>query len=642
MIKYFKKSLFIIKVEGWRSFFSKLLGKLKNHVIVGTLIRLPAMGFRYSKRMIIIIKTDGFRYFLIVVLARLNDSVIPMAMRWLSRQQAAAEVIAAPIVQGQLPFPATVAKRKSNALALRGLLTYQPLISIIMPVYNVRADFLKEAMESIIEQTYANWEFIICDDGSDKEETLNMLKQYESTDSRIKITYLGENRGIAHASNEAIDRASGEFCAFLDNDDRYHPDALIHFVRFLQDEKHRGIDICYTDESKIDEEGMLTGYTFHKPDFNKLLLLSVNYFCHLLIIRRTLLKEIGGFNQGFEGAQDYDLILRAISKTENVLHLPFVLYYWRVTETSTAATLSAKPLAYEAGNRALQSYCDGNKIAASAVDGRFPWYRVKFELLAKPEVAIIIPFKDKLNYLRPLLKSIKEKSTYKNYKIYLVNNQSQEPEALQFIKETEHTVIDFDKPFNFSLIYNEVTAQVSEELCLFMNNDMKVISEDWLECMIEHIQDEKVAAVGGLLFYANDLIQHAGIVTCPYHKVFAFNLSKELGGMELEMYLQQYVNAVTAACMLIKKRVFLEVGGFDTINFPIGFSDVDLCLRIKEAGYKIAYTPYAQLYHYESVSRKFNEESYEQFMLARKYLMGSTTLYDENRSRFSVNTYSPC
>jgi GT2 family glycosyltransferase len=508
---------------------------------------------------------------------------------------------------------------------------YRPKISIIMPVWNTEEKWLRKAIESVLNQVYDNWELCIADGGSTKPHVRKVLEEYARKDERIKVKFLPKNLGIAGNSNEALKLASGEFVAFLDHDDELAPFALYEVVKLLNERPD--LDFIYSDEDKIDEKGRRMD-PFFKPDYNPDMFLSVNYLCHLSVIRKSLVKKVGGFRLGYDGSQDYDLFLRVLEHTDKIVHIPKILYHWRMIETSTAASTSAKLYAYEAAKKAL---ADAMKRRGIEIEGVYDglWlgsYRVKYKIKGNPKVSIIIPTKDKVDVLKRCIESILNKTTYQNYEIIIVDNNSQEERTFEYYKTIRDNpkirILEYNKPFNFAKINNYAVSKVDSEFILFLNNDTEIITPEWLSAMLEHAQRREVGAVGAKLLYPNNTIQHAGVilglgagpqrVAGHSHKYLPDNLP----GYYYRPHIVQNLSAVTAACMLTKKSLFEEVGGFDEINLPIAFNDVDYCLKLREKGYLIVYTPYAVLYHHESISRGYEDtpEKQARFMREVEYM----------------------
>jgi len=480
--------------------------------------------------------------------------------------------------------------------------TYRPLISIVTPVYNTDADQLRACIESLRRQTYTNWELCICDDASTQPYIRPLLQHYEALDARIRVRYSEQNRGIALSSNQALSLAGGQFVGLLDHDDELSPFALYEVVRLLQDS--RDLDIIYSDEDKLSLKGERCD-VFFKPDWSPDLLRSCMYTCHFTVYRKALLDRLGGFREGFDGSQDYDLMLRATEQTHRIHHIPRVLYHWRKTAGSAAAISSAKPYATAAGKRALAEHLARLGVAATVVDANAPTtYRVRYAV--KPaRVTIIIPTRDKANVLQTCIESIEQKTEYRNYDIIVIDNNSSEPKTRAYLAGLKHQVLPFTEPFNYSRINNAAVRHATGDFLLFLNNDTEVISPEWLTAMLEVAQQPEVAVVGAKLLYPNKRIQHAGVVLgfggvaghpfigLPTQTPLYFNFA----------HLIRNVSAVTGACMLVRHDVFEELGGFDE-SMPVNYNDVDFCLRVVRAGYRIVWTPYALLYHHESATRR--------------------------------------
>ncbi len=525
---------------------------------------------------------------------------------------------------------------RSNVSAWIDLLAVKPLVSIIMPVYN--SQWLNVAVNSVLNQSYRHFELILVDDCSYEKQTLKAVEM-ASHDERIHVIRNSENIGISRATNAGIEASHGEYIAFMDHDDLIHPDALALFVRTVNNGHDE--DVFFSDEVLIDADASIKDY-IQKCPISMDLLLSCNAVSHFCIMKREALLKIGKLKPEYDGAQDYDLMIRAMEHGLRFFHMPYYLYAWRVHRAAVSGDIQAfdrgsaekpdYPKAYLNGKKALESYLARNNIRAKVTDDAFLWYRVKYDLPDQTdEVAMIVPFKDQVKYLRRFLISL-DKTTYQNFVIYLVNNRSELPETLKYLdglrqkQNPKLRFLDFDEPFNYSRLYNQVVAKIPNNVLLFMNNDMEIINSDWLEAMLEHIYRDNVGAVGCRLIRKNGSIQHAGLTYQPNIYYCTENLSSEHG---YYTRVQRDVSGVTAACMMIWKSVFQEVGGFDEIQFPIGFSDADMCLKIIRAGYKIIYTPFAELRHYESVSRKVYEESYEKFTLFNRYI-GDTQLQDKH------------
>ena len=487
-------------------------------------------------------------------------------------------------------------------------LTTQPLISLIMPVYNVDPKWLDKAIRSVEAQWYHNWELCIADDKSDNAATLEYLKKINNP--KIRVRFLESNLNISGASNAALELATGEYIALMDNDDEITPDALYEVVKKINE---ADADFIYSDEDFIDTEGNCANPHF-KPDFSPDLLLSHNYITHFACFKRSLLDKVGYFNSAFDGSQDYDLFLRLTEQTENIIHIPKVLYHWRTLESSTSVNAEAKPEAIERGRKVLEAAMKRRGIDATVEHGNLPHYfRVKYTIKDHPLVSIVIPFKDKPELLEMSVNSVLERSTYQNYEIIGISNNSQDPKVFELMQELEAKdsrvkFYEYNTEFNYADINNHaVNSYAKGEHILLLNNDIEVISPDWIEAMLEHSQREEIGCVGAKLYYPNDTIQHAGVIiglggyAGHSHKMYP----RDNPGYFNRLNAVQNVSAVTAACLMIKKSLYQQVGGMDAVKFKVAYNDVDFCLRVMEAGYRNLFTPYAQMYHHESISRGY-------------------------------------
>ena len=486
---------------------------------------------------------------------------------------------------------------------------YAPIISIVTPVYKTDLKFLKQMVESVHGQSYDKWEFILVDDASKSPDISRYLKSIEQ-DSRVKVITSKVNAGIAVATNAGISEATGDFIAFLDHDDLLEENALLKVVSYLN--ANPDTDLIYTDEDKVTEGGEYYG-DFYKSDWNYRMLLSHMYTCHLSVYRSKIIKEIGGIREGYDGSQDYDLALRFIEKTRRIGHVPEVLYHWRACAGSTAQGIQNKPNARINAVRAISEHLERVGRKARVYAGPFQGhYHVDYTLEKEPLVSIVIPFKDQVTYLENLLYTMKI-TEYKNYEIILVDNDSQEKETLYFldcISDPKIIVTKYEKPFNFSEINNHIvkSGYCMGDLVLFLNNDMEVMHPEWLTELVKQFTSENVSVVGGKLLYLNHQIQHAGVfvgingIAGVCHKYMPDHLS----GYFSRPHIVQEITAVTGACMMVDKKSFLDIGGFDE-EFPKAFNDIDFCLRIRELGKLVVYTPYCRMYHLESMSRGRDE-----------------------------------
>ena len=503
-------------------------------------------------------------------------------------------------------------------------LAYQPLISIIVPVYNPEATFLRQAIESVLEQVYPNWELCLADDCSTKPEVKSILKEYAEGDERIKVVYRSENGHICRSSNSALELATGEYIALLDHDDLLPPHALAKVVQLL--DEHPEADFIYSDEDKVDEQNVHKD-PFFKPDWCPDSFLARMYTCHLGVYRRSLVEEIGNFRVAFEGSQDYDLVLRVTEQTDKIFHIPDVLYHWRIHSRSTAARSNVKPYATDAARKALsEAILRRGEPGKVTTQSNFPGvYTVRYQIKQPKLVSIIIPTKDLADTLDTCLKSIFSKTTYKNYEVIVIDNGSTEKktarclESWQQQQPKQFNYYPYDVPFNYSQINNYGVEQARGEYLLFLNNDIEVISKDWLEGMVEQAQRPSIGAVGSLLLYPDDTIQHAGVVLgiggVAGHSHKHLHVSQS-GYISQAVSTNNY-SAVTGACMMCRREVFESVGGFEE-KLAIAFNDVDLCLKIARRGYRNIYLPHVMLYHYESKSRGYENTPAKQARFAKE------------------------
>jgi GT2 family glycosyltransferase len=506
---------------------------------------------------------------------------------------------------------------------------YRPLISIVVPVYETDEDMLVRMIDSVRAQTYENWELCIADGHSGRAYIREKLQEYADRDKRIKVVFLTENKHIAGNSNEALSLADGVFVGFLDHDDELAPFALYEVARLLNADP--SLDFIYSDEDKIDSDGRRV-LPFFKPGWSPDLLLSVNYICHFTVIRHTIIIKLGGFRSGYDGAQDYDLFLRASTLTSRIGHIPKILYHWRDHEASTATDVSHKEYADISGIAALKDFLESKHMEAQVMPADVRTnYVVRYPISGRPLISIIIPFKDKVDLLRTCLDSILKKTTYEEYELVLISNMSSEAATFEYLdtigKNPKVRILKFDEEFNYSRINNFGVKHSSGSFLLFLNNDTEVIEPDWLTFLLEHSQRKEVGAVGCKLLFPDRTVQHAGVVvgiTGFAGHVFAGLPEHTYNVFGSPDFVRNYL-AVTGACLMVRKEVFDEVGGFGE-SFIVCGSDVDFCLRIHHKGYRNIYVPYAVLYHHEAASRGacipavdflLSLESYETYLSVR-------------------------
>lgn len=529
-------------------------------------------------------------------------------------------------------------------------MTHAPLISVVVPTYNTHAEHLKACINSVLAQKYPNWQLCIADDASTAPHVRELLEHYEASDSRIKVAFRGENGHISRASNSALELASGDFVALLDHDDTLPPHALYFVAQAIAAQPTA--QIVYSDEDKIDETGQRHSPHF-KSDWNPDLFYSQNYVCHLGVYRRDILERIGGFRPGVEGSQDQDLLLRCLPhvQADNIVHIPRVLYHWRMSEGSTAQSASAKSYTTQAGIKALQNHLrETGQHAVTVQAGQLPnTYRLRWPIpTPAPMVSLIIPTRDKKEVVELAVRSILAKTTYPNYEILIIDNGSQEPATLQWLEDIEQDprvrVLRYDYPFNYSAINNFGAQFAQGEVLGLVNNDVEVISPDWMTELTAHALRPDIGCVGAKLYYPNDTVQHGGIVmgllTLAGHA--HRHSPRRSAGYFGRLVTTQNLPAVTGACMFVRKSIYEEVGGLNEIHLKVAFNDVDFCLRVQERGYRNVWTPYAELYHHESISRGTEDtpEKKARFQQEVKYMqtcwaseIARSRYYNPNLSR---------
>jgi len=493
--------------------------------------------------------------------------------------------------------------------------SYKPLISIITPVYNIHPKVFKKTIKSVLDQIYENWELCICDDGSNNKKTLKYLKSIENKDKRIKIIYSQKNEGISIASNKALSLANGEFVAFLDHDDMMAPNALYEVIKILNHNKN--IFFIYSDEAKINIKGKIIDIEF-KPDFSKFFYISHPYIVHLVVIKKSLIEELNGFDEyNFKDnvSHDVDLFLRIFSKINEtqIYHIPKILYFWRIYYSSAGNKFQEK--VHKNTKFAINRYFKTLNINGWAEDGlSFNTFKIRFKFESRPLVSIIILTKNNWGVLKENLKSIENLSKYENYEIIIISNNTQDKFAKEFLSslEKKYNIFYNNIPFNYSFLNNYAVKFSKGDLFLFLNDDVIFINDGWLASMLELFQINDVGVVGCKLIYPNKKIQHAGVIIGlingkaeHWHKFVNAYLNNKIqnpGYLSSLNSIREY-SAVTGACMMIRSNIFKQVGGFSE-DMPYGFNDIDLCLKVRNLGYKILFTPYALAYHFESLSRK--------------------------------------
>ncbi len=484
---------------------------------------------------------------------------------------------------------------------------YEPKISVIVPMYNTKEKYLTELIDSLINQTYSNWELCLADGSSEKKEYVQeLIKQ----DTRIKYKFLNANKGISENSNEALKLAEGEYIALLDHDDILPVFSLYEIVKTIN--QYKEAEFFYTDEDKLLEEKENRIGPHFKQDYAPDTLMSYNYICHFSIFKKSLLDRIGGFQKEFDGSQDYDLILRAVEEANKIVHIPKILYHWRMNIDSVALNSSAKPYAYEAAKKAIKAHLDRKGIQADVEDSSILGiYQIKYHVIGEPKVSIIILNKDHKKDLKRCVQSILEKTTYHNYEIIIVENNSKTKEIFKYYetlqKNEKIKVLKYEGDgFNYSKLNNFGVEHSTGDYIVLLNNDTKIITNNWIETMLGNCQREDVGIVGAKLLYANTKVQHVGVVLGLTGVAGHVNLgleAEEPGYMARNVISQNYM-AVTGAMLMISKQDYCEVGGLDEA-FPVAYNDIDLCLKIREKNKVVVLNPFVQAYHYESKTRGY-------------------------------------
>jgi len=501
---------------------------------------------------------------------------------------------------------------KEQIPALLDALGHKPLVSVVMPTYNTAPVFLRACIDSVLGQSYPHWELCIADDASPMPHVREILSAYQAKDARIKLCFREQNGHISHASNSALALATGEFVALLDHDDELAPHALLFVAQAIN--QTPDAQVLYSDEDKLNKNGERCDVHF-KSDWNPDLFFSQNYVSHLGVYRHALLQSIGGFRPGLEGSQDQDLLLRCLPHIsgQQIVHIPKVLYHWRTVEGSTALGANEKCYTTQAGVKALTDYFAANGPNGVKVDaGLIPnTYKLSWPIpQPAPLVSLLIPTRDRKEITEVAVRSILDKTTYPNFEILILDNGSTEPQTLHWFDAIQHQdkrvkVLRYDHPFNYSAINNFGAKKARGSILGLVNNDVEIISPDWLTEMVGHASRADVGCVGAKLYYSNNTLQHAGViiglggVAGHSHK----HAHRSSTGYFHRLVLTQALSAVTAACLLVRKTIYREVMGLDEKNLAVAFNDIDFCLKVMQAGYRNIWTPYAELYHYESISR---------------------------------------
>ena len=480
--------------------------------------------------------------------------------------------------------------------------------SIVVPLYNTPIRFLKEMIHSVIKQTYADWELCLADGSDDAHaEVGQTVLKMAARDPRIRYRKLEKNLGISENTNACIEMANGDYIALFDHDDILHPAALYEMMRAICEQ---GADFIYTDEDTFSISYKHAYAPHYKPDFAPDLLRSYNYICHFTAFKKSLLEQTGGLRAAFDGSQDYDLILRLTEKAEKIVHIPRILYFWRAHLNSVALDISAKPYTLIAAKAALAEHLERVGLQGEVMDAKAPsTYRIRYQIRSNPLISIVIPNMDHIDVLDRCIRSIETLSTYRNFEILIVENNSKKEETPRYYeaicKEYDNIrILHWAYEFNYSKINNFAFDSVKGEYVILLNNDVEILTPEWIEEMLMFVQRPDVGAAGMMLYYPDDTVQHAGVImgiggvaghSHKYAKRGDFGYMSRMG-------LAQNLSAVTAAAMMVKMSVLREVGGFDPA-LAVAFNDVDLCMKIRKAGYLIVFTPFAEAYHYESKSR---------------------------------------
>lgn len=482
-----------------------------------------------------------------------------------------------------------------------------PSFSIAVPLYQTKEKYLREMIESVQAQTYTNWELCLAD-GSGREHSLQpVVGEYIAKDKRIKYCLLDSNEGIAGNTNEALKMADGDFVVLTDHDDLLSPEALYQCAKAVQKEPQT--DVIYSDEDKVDMSGKKFFEPHFKSDYNIDLLCTMNYICHLFVVRRDVMERAGLFESCYDGAQDHDFILRCTEKAEHIVHIPKVLYHWRCHAQSTSENPESKLYAFENGCKAVKAHYDRTGIPAEVEQGPFyGMYRTHYLWKEQPLVSILIPNKDHAADLKKCMDSIEEKSTYRNFEFIIVENNSTEEETFSYYKEIEKRdnvrVLYYKEDFNYSRINNFGAKEANGEYFLLLNNDTEMIEPDSIKEMLDVCMRPDVGIVGAKLIFEDNTIQHAGVIIgfggIAGHAFIGQD--RDDNGYFSRIISVQDLSAVTAACLMVRRSVFDEVEGLNE-EFKVAFNDIDFCLKVRKAGYLVVYNPYAQFYHYESKSR---------------------------------------
>ena len=557
---------------------------------------------------------------------------------------------------GTLSFPSPEERKRQTEAVFERMVK----ISILVPLYNTPEDFLREMLQSVLDQTYSNWELCLAD-GSDEEHKAvgTICKELAEKDGRIHYRKLEKNLGISGNTNACVEMAEGEYLALFDHDDILHPSVLYEYVKVINEQQ---ADYIYCDETTFKDGDINKMLTLHfKPDYAPDNLRANNYICHFSCFARSLLEQEELFRTRFDGSQDHDMILRLTDRARNVVHVARLLYYWRSHAGSVASNIEAKSYAIESARGAVAEHLRNHGFRHFRITSTRAFetiFKISYEIIGNPKISIVIANKDHVEDLKRCITSIREKSTYDNYEIIVVENNSTTEEIFAYYKEIQSQderirVITYKGPFNYSRVNNLGVKEAGGEYILLLNNDTQVITVNWLEELLMYAQREDVGAVGAKLYYANKTIQHAGVVIgLGAHRTAGhthYGQSRENLGYMGRLCYAQNVTAVTGACLLVKKSLYEEAGGLDE-GFAVSLNDVDFCLKLRKLGYLNVFTPFAEAYHYESISRgldnqgekaaRYEEESRRFREKWKKELEAGDPYYNPNfsldRSDFSL------
>lgn len=603
-----------------RSLFKKIFSIINRSIIVFG----RGMRFLWREHRMMIPPTLWRKYFI----------------RFFSRVKERGEILWNPFIQDD--YYKWIQKFEKNNIDKEQ--EYNPLISILIPVYNVERKFLSECLDSILNQTYQNYEVCIVDDCSTNLETINTLKEYENKDTRIVVKTRLINGHISKASNDALEIARGEFICLVDNDDTLAPNALYENVALLN--KHKDADFIYSDEDKLDLRGERCEPHF-KSDFAPDTLLGINYICHLAVLRTSLVREVGGFTVGLEGVQDHDLFLRITEKTKNIYHIPKILYHWRMIEGSTSLSVDNKAYAVKKGIETIESTLKRRGVKANVKSlGNSTVYGIEYVLDTEPSVSIIVPTRDFADVTEKCLESIYKLTNYSNFEVVIVDNRSEKQETMELFEKYQmryenFRVIKADMEFNYSAINNLAVNTCKSDVLVLLNNDTEVLTPNWLKLMVSYAIQKHIGAVGAKLLYPDMTIQHGGVLLGVGNAVAAhafISHPRDDEGVYGRLKIPYNYSAVTAACLAVERKKYIQVGGLDE-TLKVAYNDVDFNLKLLDAGYYNLFIPQVELIHYESKSRGLDStsEKYKQFLAENNYMHKKWAKYIECDPYYNKN-----